>query len=141
MESINFPKPQFVCSASQTPSGNCHSAIIFSGPRLRQLENFQRFPATYIGVRRVRPSGGAKLKICDKSLCSSLKNREGDTFVPNDLGADKSKHAFDGNDVIATDITTRGVRKIHALLAYTVVTHQKELNTMKLFTKSLMQTE
>jgi len=104
MESINFPKPQFVCSASQTPSGNCHSAIIFSGPRLRQLENFQRFPATYIGVRRVRPSGGAKLKICDKSLCSSLKNREGDTFVPNDLGADKSKHAFDGNDVIATDI-------------------------------------
>jgi len=42
----------------------------------------------------------------------------------------------------AVQITTRGVRKIQAaLLAYTVVTHQKELNTMKLFTKSLMQTE
>ena len=40
-----------------------HSAIIFSSALIRQLEsNELRLPATYIGVRQVRPAGGKQIK-------------------------------------------------------------------------------
>ncbi|KAL7465279.1 hypothetical protein ACHAXS_005604, partial [Conticribra weissflogii] len=104
MESIEVPKPQHENAALQSPCGNSHSAIIFSGPLLRQLENHLRFPASYIGVRRIRPSGGAKVERCNKSSGGSVQNSEIDTWVLNDVEVDTSEHVSDGWDISGTDI-------------------------------------
>jgi len=68
------------------PPNQSHSALIFSGSLLHKLENHPslRLPTTYVGVRRVRPSGGAAKKIDDDGTSSrNVSVHDDDDWTPN----------------------------------------------------------
>lgn len=72
------------------------SVIVFSGALIRQLDGPElRLPTTYIGVRRVRPAGGARAREGGiKRKCSSSDTSEkrdndvDDDWIPNAIGDD-----------------------------------------------------
>eukprot|EP00984_Skeletonema_dohrnii_P016951 scaffold7632_cov81-Skeletonema_dohrnii-CCMP3373.AAC.2 len=67
------------------PPNQSHSALIFSGSLLHKLENHPslRLPTTYVGVRRVRPSGGAAKKIDDDGSSSrNVSVHDDDDWTP-----------------------------------------------------------
>ncbi|KAL7543745.1 hypothetical protein ACHAWF_007451 [Thalassiosira exigua] len=66
-----------------SPTGHSRCALIFSSALVRNLENNPaiRLPSTYVGVRRVRPSGTGKRK-------HHPTDDDGDDWTPTAIGDD-----------------------------------------------------
>lgn len=84
---------------ASSPPNHSHSALIFSGSLLRKLENHPslRLPTTYVGVRRVRPSGGGSVK---KAVGSRGSEHNDDEWTPNAIDNEDQLGDDDNNNIV-----------------------------------------